>query len=420
MLKNKMLDSQLLLNWVARILFFTSLSALLPTFPVYIHDLGGSKSQIGVVMSAFAIGVLAFRPVVGKQIDSTGRRLVLLAGCLIFMIAPILYIYIPSIEILLPLRVFHGLGLAAFGTASITLITDAAPATRRADVISYTGMVNTIAFAFGPILGSFVGNRWGHTVLFSLVSALAFLCLACSLFIKETRGSHEQEAKLNYFQAIKQRIVLVAFAMILLIGLVHGGVIFYISIFLNENMEINEGVFFAVYGGAAFLVRMVVGPVSGRIGRGPLMVVSLAMLATAAFCLSQMTGLALMLTSAVLYGLGFGAHQPNLTALVADNTSEETRGKIFSFYFGGFDLGISIAGIILGIVAEAYGLRSMFFLCGALTLTSLAIFTTSMEKNVMHSLRSAFTLQKPGKKCYICDQYQEVSPRQAEEYFKTK
>jgi len=96
----------------------------------------------------------------------------------------------------------------------------------------------------------------------------------------------------------------------------------------------------------------------------------------------------------MLYGFGFGAQQPVLTALVADSTTEETRGKVFSFYYGGFDLGISITGLLLGFIAEKFGIRSMFIVCSFITFLALVIFSTIIEKNPAQSLRSAFSLRK--------------------------
>ena len=122
----------------------------------------------------------------------------------------VLYVYIQAIYPLLFVRVFHGLGLAAFGTASITLITDAAPVNIRSDVISYTGMVNTIAFALGPVVGSFVGDKWGYNVLFIFVATVALACLILSAFIKETKHPHKQHEKVNYLEAIKHRRILIA------------------------------------------------------------------------------------------------------------------------------------------------------------------------------------------------------------------
>ncbi|NIV96278.1 MFS transporter [candidate division KSB1 bacterium] len=419
MLTKKIFTAQLLINWVTRILFFVSLAALLPAMPNYINDIGGTNAQIGIVMSAFALGVLVFRPLVGKKADDLGRRAVLIFGAVIFIISPIIYIFIESVNTLIPVRIFHGLGLAAFGTASITLITDAAPIENRGAVISYTGMINTIAFAFGPVLGYFIWDRWGYNALFGAVSALSGLCLIFSLLVKETKHHTISKNHVNYFQAIKQRRILVAASMILLIGMVHGGVMFYMPVFLKD-MDVNIGLFFTVYGIAAFLIRLVIGPASDRLGRGPFLVFSLTLLTAGVFTLSQATGFALMILSAVFYGFGFGSYQPILTALVADNTTEETRGKIFSFYYGGFDLGISVAGLLLGAIAESYGIGNMFIMCVGITLTALVIFSTITEGSVSQSFRCAFTFQKDGRGCYICDQFQEVPPEEAEEYFKSE
>ncbi|MFQ5863780.1 MAG: MFS transporter [bacterium] len=416
MTTNRIFTWQLILNWITRILFFSSLSVLLPTFPLYLEHIGGDKSQVGVVMGAFALGVLLFRPLVGKQIDTLGRKVILLFGVLIFIVSPIFYLFIKSVFTLIPVRIFHGLGLAAFGTASITLITDEAPLQNRGEVISYTGVVNTVAFAGGPVLGSFIQQQLGYTALFSFVSILSFTCFLISLMLKETRPHKIIKNKISYLQAVLKRRILVSFLIILLTATTHGAVMFFLPLFLYERVSINIGIFFAIYGASALLVRIIIGKMSDRVGRGPVIVIALACFTSGVFVLSKITTVDMMVLSAGLYGIGFGSLQPTLSALVADNTTEDTRGKIFSFYYGGFDLGISFAGIILGTIAEHYGIHNMFVLCSGLTLSALVIFVTLTEIDFPRSIRCAFSLQKPGKKCYVCDQFMETPPEKAEEF----
>lgn len=389
----KLFTPQLTLNWLTRILFFISLSAFLPAMPRYISDIGGNYSQTGIVMSAFAVGVLIFRPLVGRKVDNLGRKIVLIFGILIFVISPVIYMFIKSVNLLIPIRIFHGLGLAAFGTASITLITDAAPLESQGEVLSYTGMVNTIAFASGPILGFWVLDNWGFNILFSFLSGLAILCLIFSLFLNETKTHLPAGSSVKYFKTIWKRKIIVAATVIMLIGLVHGGVMFYIPFYL-EDFKVNIGLFFSVYGISAFLIRFVVSKASDQIGRGPIVVFSLILLTVGVFMLSQATGVISMFIAAILYGFGFGAQQPVLTALVADNTTEETRGKVFSFYYGGFDLGISIAGFLLGFIAEKFGIRNMFIVCSFITFLALLIFSTIIESSPLQSLQSTFSVRK--------------------------
>lgn len=418
-MKSSLFTPQLTINWITRVLFFMSSAALLPTLPNYLISIGGNKSQVGIVMSAFAVGVLLFRPLVGKQIDSRGRKIVLLLGVLIFTIAPFFYIFIHSIVPLVAVRVFHGLGLAAFGTESITLITDAASPKQRGEVISYTGMVNTVAFSAGPIFGSLIGDVWGYTALFIFVGLTSFACLILSLFIKETKTFETSASTVGFVGAIWQRRIMLSFVIILLIAMVHGAVMFYYPIFLKENLHVNVGLFFAVFGAATMVVRVFIGRFSDHSGRGPLIVFSLVFIALGVFSLNYSTNITFMYISAVLYGLGFGSQQPTLTTVVADNTTPETRGKIFSFYYGGFDLGISIAGIVLGAFAEHYGIPFMFVICGILAVAALLIFVLFFEHSVSDSVRCAFALRQPGKECYICDQFLEVTPKHAVEYFKS-
>ncbi len=419
-MKSTLFTTQLTLNWITRVLFFMSSAALLPTLPNYIISIGGNKSQVGIVMSAFAVGVLLFRPLVGKKIDSAGRKVVLLFGATIFAIAPVFYIFIHDIAPLVAVRMFHGLGLAAFGTASITLITDAASPKQRGEIISYTGMVNTVAFSAGPIFGGLIGDLWGYNMVFIFVGVSSLVCLILSLFIKETKTFEISKTSTGFVQAIWQRRIVFSFVIILLIAMIHGAVMFYYPIFLKENLHVNVGLFFAVFGAATLVVRVFIGRLSDRAGRGPLIVFSLAFIALGVFSLNYSTTITFMFISAILYGFGFGSQQPTLTTVVADNTTPETRGKIFSFYYGGFDLGISIAGIVLGAVAEHAGIPFMFVICGILAVGAVLIFVLLFEHTIVDSLRCAFALRGDGKPCYICDQFLEVPPKHAEEYFKSE
>jgi predicted MFS family arabinose efflux permease len=56
---------------------------------------------------------------------------------------------------------------------------------------------------------------------------------------------------------------------------------------------------------------------------------------------------------------------------------------------GGFDLGIAIAGPILGSIADQVGLRAMFGFASGFASLALLIFLTRSSKDLGHSLRFA-------------------------------
>ena len=92
------------------------------------------------------------------------------------------------------------------------------------------------------------------------------------------------------------------------------------------------------------------------------------------------TGLPAFLLSAALFGLGFGAAQPATMALLVDRVQGDRRGLALSTYFLGFDLGISVGSIGLGLVAQALGFGIMWPIAAACTLLGLAGLVAGREQ----------------------------------------
>ena len=83
-LKNR----NLLMLFVASGLFFFNEMLLMPTLPLYLSELGYSHLALGSVLGAFALGVLVLRPVAGLVTDRKTRKLSLIIGLAVFIIAP--------------------------------------------------------------------------------------------------------------------------------------------------------------------------------------------------------------------------------------------------------------------------------------------------------------------------------------------
>ena len=78
-----------------------------------------------------------------------------------------------------------------------------------------------------------------------------------------------------------------------------------------------------------------------------------------------------------------------MIALVADRSHPHERGRIFGLFIGGFDLGIALAGPILGSVSNAIGYPSLYAVAAIVTLIALIIFMTLSSKSVSHSFKFA-------------------------------
>ena len=388
----------LLTLFTAGLLFWSSMASLLPTLPLYVQSVGGTKQQIGFVMGAFAIGLLLSRPQLGKIADSRGRKQVLLLGASVAAIAPVGYLLAQSIPLLLLLRAFHGISIAAFTTAYSALVTDLSPPGKRGELIGYMSLVSPIGLAFGPAIGGFVQAWVGYTPLFAMsatfaATAVFFTCkIAEPNFADLTKSDSLSEDKNSqkYWQMLWNPRVRVPALVLLVVGLVFGTLSTFMPLFIQETKaNLNPGLFYSTAAIASFGMRLVTGRASDKYGRGLFISGGLICYVLSMLLLYFANNSGAFLISALFEGCAGGTVLPMMVTLMSDRCEPHERGRLFSLCIGGFDLGIAIAGPTLGFVAEQVGYRNMFGLAAGLAGLALLIFITQSSKGLSNSMKFA-------------------------------
>lgn len=385
------LRRNLLVLFTAGLLFWSSLASLLPTLPLYIEDVGATKQQIGMVMGCFAIGLLLFRPWVGQLADEHSRKLVLLIGMGVAAIAPLGYLFVQSIPLMMGIRAFHGISIAAFSTGYSALVADIAPVKNRGEVIGYMSLVTAIGMAVGPAIGGYLQAWIGYTPLFLLSSGLAILGLLCTTQVinSPVSATGQKTATENQFWRllISPRLRIPA-VVLLLVGLTFGTLSTFVPLFIKSTgVDLNAGLFYTAAAISSFSVRLIVGRASDRYGRGLFITISLIFYTISMLLLWTANSANVFLLSATLEGAGAGTLIPMVAAMLADRAMPQERGRIFGVCMVGFDVGIAIAGPFLGLIAEQVGYRNMFGFAAGLTCLAFFIFLTASSKDVPHSLR---------------------------------
>ncbi len=387
------LQRNLLVLFTAGLLFWSSLASLLPTLPLYIEDVGATKQQIGLVMGCFAIGLLLFRSLLGRLADQHSRKIVLLIGMSAVAIAPLGYIMVQSIPLLMVIRAFHGISIAAFTTGYSALVADIAPVRNRGEVIGYMSLVNPIGLALGPALGGYLQAWAGYTPLFLLSAGLGILGLCCTAQVLNPQVSIDQQVKTldnQFWRLLSSPRVRVPAIVLLLVGLTFGTMSTFVPLFIKSvGVELNAGLFYTAAAIASFSVRLIAGRASDRYGRGLFITISLIFYTVAMLFLWTANSASMFLLAATLEGIGAGILIPMVAAILVDRAMPQERGRIFSVCMVGFDLGIAIAGPVLGLLAEQVGYRNMFGFAAGLTFLAIIIFLTQSSKDLPHSLRFA-------------------------------
>jgi len=386
---------------ISGLLFWTSLTSLLPTLPAYIIDIGGSKYQVGLVMGSFAIGLLLFRAQLGQLSDQRSRKLVIMIGTFVVGTAPVGYFFVDSIPLLMVFRAFHGISIAAFTTGYSTLVVDWSPPDKRGELIGYMSLVVPVGLALGPALGGYLQASFGYEILFAVSAASGYLGLLCASQVTEVREkpdhdtATEEDSQNGFWNILLSPRIRTPATVLFMVGLVFGTLTTFLPLYVRElGIPLNPGLYYTTSAIASFVMRMFIGRASDAYGRGIFITMSLTLYTVAMYLLASANTPVEFLIAAIAQGAGGGTLIPMMIALMSDRSLTSERGRIYALSIGGFDLGIALAGPGIGSLAEILGYRGLFQVGVTLAALALLVFLTRSSKSVPHSLRFAIGREK--------------------------
>jgi len=343
--------------------------------PLFIKQMGGNETQVGLAMGAFMLAAVIFRPFVGVLLDRFGRRPFIVWGLILFTVAMYMYDWIGGIAVLMGLRILHGISWAVSTTGILTAITDIIPANRRGEGMGWFGTSMTLAMAIGPLFGIWVAQNLSYHHLFLFAVGLSAAALLLTLGINIPFRPQSGASRIELFE----KSVLPVTASVFFLFIAYGGITTFVPLFAN-SIKVNSGMFFLVYAATLVLSRPIAGKLSDRYGEKFVIVPALMITISALFVLGLSTGLVGVLVSAVLYGIGFGAAQPALQSVTIRLAHPDRMGVANASFATATDLGIGLGAIMLGWVSQHASYQALFTVSAVSVAVSLLLFVFFVKR----------------------------------------
>jgi len=150
---------------------YAAFGALRAGFP------GASAADVSWVLNAYTVVYAAMLVPAGGVADAWGRKRTFLVGVGLFIAASAACGFAGSIGWLVGARAVQAVGAALLTPASLSIVLDAFPASRRAIAVSAWGAVGGLAAAVGPGLGSTLVDTIGWPWAFFLNLPIGALSL---------------------------------------------------------------------------------------------------------------------------------------------------------------------------------------------------------------------------------------------------
>ena len=389
----------LLVLFATGLLFWMSIAVLLPTLPAYLDTIGINQQQIGLIIGAFAIGLLFTRSVIGRLVDSRGRKFVLIIGTVVVAIAPLGYLTATSVPLLMAIRAFHGISIAAFTTAHSTLVVDLAPPKQRGEIIGLMSLANPLGVAIGPAIGGYLMASSSYREIFwiSIIFGTIASIFACQLReskvqIDQPESSSEVKqsepvSRLSIWQIVTNPALGIPALVLLLVGFPFGAIHTFVPLYIQSTkIDFNPGLFYTIAAMASFSSRSIIGSKSDQYGRGIFIAASVCSYTTAIALLATANSQLSFILAAMLEGLGIGTLIPMIVALVADRSLPSQRGQVLSICIAGLDLGVAIAAPVFGFVAKDLGYPGIFTIATGMAASAIIVFMIWGNRSLRHSI----------------------------------
>ncbi len=357
-------------------------SVLFVVVPLYVsslpHPVVSLREPLLVALVIAVYGFLSslLQPVAGALSDWSRRpKLLIQVGLGISIVSTLGFIWAREYCDLLWLRTGQGAGLAFTIPASLALMTMGTQRQTRGGSMGIFTTMRMVGFSIGPPLGGFLLLHFGFTVVF--VAAAGFVAvglLAVSIWVRGERPAGEaREFRIVEPGLFTPGILAVSSATLVM------AVAFSEIVPLEKQINartgetaVGFGLSFTALMVSRLLLQIPLGHLSDRIGRKPLIIGGLLVLAPATALLATSGSVWALAGWRVMQGLAAAAIAAPAFAVTGDLARGGGEGRQMSAATMGFTLGLALGPLLAGWL-ERYSFELPFIVSAVMCVASAAI-----------------------------------------------
>ncbi|OZF36439.1 multidrug effflux MFS transporter [Rhodococcus sp. 14-2483-1-2] len=360
----------------------------LPALPAIADDLNTSSSAVQLTLAGTLVGLALGQLIIGPLSDIVGRRLPLIVGTGVHILASVACIVAPNIAVLGGLRVVQGLGAAAAAVVAMAIVRDLFSGRAAATVLSRLMLVMGVAPVLAPSLGGAVLLVGSWRLVFAALAIMGVALMTLAIVsLRETLPPERRRASgvlpvLRTYRSLlrdAQFVVLVlvaALAMASLFAYIAGS-----SFVLQEEFGLDEQQFAIVFAAGAISLIGASQLNVLLLGRFAPVQIVLTALSFAVFAGAVMTVLAITGVGGmagfvvplwfVLGAVGFV--MPNAPALALSRHGEAAGGAAALLGAAQFGLGAIVAPVVGALGNDAVAVSTTMVATSAAALAALGV-----------------------------------------------
>jgi MFS family permease len=371
-----------------------------PLTPLFALLLGAGPEAVGFVVGASTITGIFFKLPAGVLSDIFGRRVFLLGGLCFFALPPFGYLLIETYWQLLLLRFVHGLATAIYSPVAMAVVTDIAGG-HKGGWLSWFSSLTTVGSLLGPPLGGFFlsvlepsgSSLYEFRIAYLVSGGFGVLALLTAWLSfppsPRAQGPSEQPSFAGVWrqfrrgvgEIIADRRVVIASNMEGIQNLSLGALEAFLPVYAVTQVGLSAfdaGLLWAVQIGVTILAKPLMGWISDRWGRKPIITSGMMLCAVSLFWIPHTHTFSGLLGLALVFGGGEAFVTSSAAALVADLCEARSYGAAMGVFGTLFDIGHASGPILAGLLVGLWGLPVAFAVIAALLVGATGVFVSTI------------------------------------------
>ncbi len=345
-----------------------------------------SRASILSFVLTFGLVKALSNLVAGGLADRWGRKKTLLIGWLAGIPVAPMIIFAPSWNWVVAANIMLGLNQGLCWSAAIIMKVDLVGPARRGLAIGLNEATGYLAVSIAALASGYLAATHGLRPYPFLIGVGAVVAgLACSMFVRETRGHAVVEGAMRSgagaarsFWHILARVSwrdrsLFSISQAGLINNLNDGVswgLFPIYFASSGASLIETAKLVALYPAVWALAQIGTGPLSDHWGRKWMIVIGMTVQALALFAIGASRERGLWMVGMIALGLGTALVYPTFLGAISDHAHPSWRATAIGAYRLWRDLGYAVGAIVAGVVADRLGIPMAIQVVAVLTLLS--------------------------------------------------
>ncbi len=369
--------------YVAVFLTRIGFGAVTIIFPLY---LTANSFQVGVILALYPMAEAISAIPVGRLADRFSRKKLHVTGMLLITGLTAAIGFTTDLRNVSILHAMMGISAATAAVTSLTLLGDATKRTDRGKSMGGFDLANLGGYGLGFGLGSLLVNEfptrlsyafWLTSTIFLVAGVMALKLLDEPVRIETIK----QARKIPRIGARIRPILPVWIAQTIILGM------YFLlpKAFKETNFTLTTDtlVFLGVLGGLFALGAIIFGHISDKLGRTKIMI--MGALGEVGFLLIfgwSFPNFARYPTTLFLAPLLFlaSAIAPSILAYVSDISGKVRRGSANALYSTVLSLGLAIGNVLGGLMADAGGIRLIFYAGAGLLFPSILASSAMLRR----------------------------------------